>query len=499
MSRPLILAIDQGTSSTKVLVVDDTGAVRSRGQAPVGEATPHPGWVEQDPEAIWASVKAAVAAAVPPAMAPAVVGIGLSTQRESCVVWDRRTGAPLAPLLSWQDQRTAPICAAIAAAGHGEMIRARTGLPLDPMFSAAKAKWLLDSIDPSRERARRGDFVVGTIDSFLLSRFGGEPVVEAGNASRMQLVDVASVRFEPELLALFDIPAAVLPRLVSSVGPFPTVRGLEPLPDGLPVLAVLADSHAALFAHGAFGPGPVKATQGTGSSVMGLLGAEGATVPLHPGVCRTIAWWTDRPALAFEGNIRSAGSTLLWVASLLGVDADELARLAASVTDAGNVHVVPGFNGLGAPWWDSSAVALLSGMTLGSSRNVVARAALDSIAHQIADVVEAVRASGVPADRLMVDGGPTRNDQLMQFEADLMGVPVLRTETTELSALGAAHLAGLEAGLFSRADLEGLDRGEQTFRPTMAVEQRKACRDAWRLALRRARLRADHTTADRPI
>jgi glycerol kinase len=490
MSASLILAIDQGTSSTKVLVVDATGAVLATGQAPVGQATPQPGWVEQDPDEIWASVKAAVAAAVTPEMAPRIVGVGLSTQRESCVAWDRRTGAPLSPLLSWQDQRTAPICAAIREAGEADAIRQKTGLPLDPMFSAAKAMWILDRIDPTRERARRGEIVLGTIDAFLLSRLEGEPLVEAGNASRMQLVDVASARFDDDLLALFDVPAAALPAIVPSIGPFPSVRGLPPLRDGTPVLAVLADSHAALFAHGAFKPGPVKATQGTGSSVMGLLGPKGSGGHLHPGMCKTIAWWIDGPTLAFEGNIRSAGSTLLWAAELLGIDAGELARLASTVEDAGNVHLVPGFNGLGAPWWDSSAVGLLSGVTLGSGRSVVARAALDSIAHQIADVVDAVRESGVPVDRLMVDGGPTRNDQLVQFEADLVGVPVLRTQTSELSALGAAHLAGLRAGLFSPAFLEALDRGERTFKPVFGRERRAACRQGWALALRRARLTA---------
>jgi glycerol kinase len=488
MTSSLILAIDQGTSSTKVLVIDEAGAVRSRGQAPVGQTTPHPGWVEQDPEEIWASVRRAVAEAVTPDLAPFIAGVGLSTQRESCLAWDRRTGVALSPLLSWQDQRTASICDAVRLAGHGDLIRRKTGLPLDPMFSATKAKWILDGIDPSRERARAGEIVVGTIDAFLLSRFGGEPVVEAGNASRMQLVDVQAGRFDEHLLDLFAVPPAALPALVPSIGPFPAVKGLAPLRDGTPILAVLADSHAALFAHGAFGPGPVKATQGTGSSVMGLLGPDGVTAGLHHGICHTIAWWTDAPTLAFEGNIRSAGSTLLWAAEILGVDAAEFVRLAATVADAGNVHLVPGFNGLAAPWWDSSAVGLLSGVSLGSGRSVIARAALDSIAHQIADVVDAVRESGVLVDRLMVDGGPTRNDQLVQFEADMVGVSVFRTETSELSALGAAHLAGVGAGLYSFDGLGKLDRGGRTFKPSLPAEKRTAAREAWRLAVHRARL-----------
>ncbi|MEZ0167147.1 FGGY family carbohydrate kinase [Microvirga sp. TS319] len=490
MASPLILAIDQGTSSTKVLLVDRAGVIRARGQASIGQATPNPGWVEQDPSEIWDSVRRAVAETVTPEVAAHIVGVGLSTQRESCVVWDRRTGEPLSPVLSWQDQRTALLCEAIRGAGQSQQIRRTTGLPLDPMFSAAKAKWILDRIDPDRARARRGELVVGTIDAFLLSRLGGEPLIEAGNASRTQLVDVQTCAFDPALLDLFGVPEGALPRIVPSTGPFPTVANLLPLLDGTPVLSVLADSHSALFAHGAFEPGPVKATQGTGSSVMGLLGPVVAANPdrLHAGICRTIAWWVDVPALAFEGNIRSAGSTLVWAADLLGIDPAGLARLAAATPSAGNVHLVPGFNGLGAPWWDSAAVGCLSGVTLGSGRGVVARAALDSIAHQIADVIDAVRDSGVPVSGLMVDGGPTRNEQLVQFEADMVGLPVFRTETAELSALGTAHLAGLQAGLFSLSDLAGLERPGRTFMPAQSEADRRSARAAWLGAVRRARL-----------
>ena len=265
-----------------------------------------------------------------------VVSVGLSTQRESCVIWDRRTGEALTPVLSWQDQRTEAICAALRAAGHGATIRRRSGLPLDPMFSAAKARWLLDRLPQGQARAKAGDICIGTIDAFLLSRFGGEAVVEAGNASRTQLFDVVGARWDEELLSIFDVPVNALPRVVTSTGPFPKARDLRPLRDGTPVGAVLADSHSALFAHGAFGPGPVKATQGTGSSIMGLVdrsavrdGDAGA-----PGVCLTLAWQLDAPMLAYEGNIRSAGSTLIWAAELLGISTKELAELAASAPDS---------------------------------------------------------------------------------------------------------------------------------------------------------------------
>jgi glycerol kinase len=489
MSGPLLLAIDQGTSSTKCLVVDDRAEVVGRAQAPVSLATPQPGWVDQDADEIWASVRTAVSEALDAATAKRVVSVGLSTQRESCVIWDRRSGKALTPVLSWQDQRTESVCQALRGAGHGAVILRKSGLPLDPMFSAAKARWLLDRLPSGQAHAETGELCIGTIDAFLLSRFGGEPLVEAGNASRTQVFNVAKAEWDEELLSIFGIPAAAMPRVVTSTGPFPAVRGLAPLPDGVPVGAVMADSHSALFAHGAFEPGPVKATHGTGSSVMGLLdrAATRDGEALGPGVCLTLAWQIDEPVLAFEGNIRSAGSTLIWAAELLGVDTQELARLAATAPDSRGVYLVPAFGGLGAPWWDASAVGIVSGVTFGVTRAPLARAALDSIAHQIADVIDAVRTSGAPVDRLLVDGGPTRNDQLMQFEADMVAVPVERTGVAELSAMGVACLAGVSAGLFTLEGLRRLERGGQAFKPSLAPKERLRERGAWARAVARSR------------
>ena len=379
MSGPLVLAIDQGTSSTKALVVDGRGEVVGHAQAPVSLATPEPGWVQQDGEEMWASVRRAASEALDSETAKRVASVGLSTQRESCVIWDRRTGEALTPVLSWQDQRTEGVCAALRAAGHGATIRRRSGLPLDPMFSAAKARWLLDRLPQGQARAKAGEICVGTIDAFLLSRFGGEAVVEAGNASRTQLFDVVGANWDEDLLAIFDIPGAALPRVVASTGPFPKARRLGPVADGTPVGAVLADSHSALFAHGALAPGRVKATQGTGSSVMGLVdndavrdGNAGA-----PGVCLTLAWRLDEPMLAYEGNIRSAGSTLIWAAELLGISTNELAELAATAPDSRGVQLVPAFGGLGAPWWDANASATATGFSFGAARAPFARAALE--------------------------------------------------------------------------------------------------------------------------
>jgi len=489
MASSLILAIDQGTSSTKALLVDARGEVVGRAQAPVSLATPEPGWVEQDANEIWASVQRAASEALDPETAKRVVSVGLSTQRESCVIWERRTGEALTPVLSWQDQRTEATCAALRGAGHGAAIRRRSGLPLDPMFSAAKARWLLDRLPHGQARAKAGDICIGTIDGFLMSRFGGEAVVEAGNASRTQLFDVVGCEWDDDLLEIFEVPRAALPRVVASTGPFPKARGLAPLADGAPVGAVLADSHSALFAHGAFTPGPVKATQGTGSSVMGLVdrtavvdGDAGA-----PGLCLTLAWRLDEPMLAYEGNIRSAGSTLVWAAELLGISTEELAELASTAADSRGVSLVPAFGGLGAPWWDANASATATGFSFGVTRAPFARAALDSIAHQIADVVDAFRASGAPVARLLVDGGPTRNDQLMQFEADMADLPVHRTPIAELSALGVAHLAGVTAGLFTMERLKQLDRRTECFAPRAAAQKRFKARRDWTQAVARAR------------
>jgi len=487
VSGPLILAIDQGTSSTKCLLVDGSGAVVAKGAAPVGERHPRPGWVEQDPQEIWASAQAAARACLQGQDPRAVAAVGLSTQRESLVMWDRRTGEPVSPVISWQDQRTGAVCEALRSerAEAEALVRERSGLPLDPMFSAAKATWLLDQIDPSRTRAKAGEIRLGTIDSWLLSRLGGgEHLIEAGNASRTQLLDVRRCAWDEELLSLFNVPREALPRIVSSTGPFPAARGLDPLPDGAPVRAVMGDSHSALFAHGAFAPGQIKATYGTGSSVMGLVDRPDA---LGTGVCLTIAWSIEgRPALAAEGNIRAAGSTLRWVAEVLGVSLEELAELAAASRSEG-VSLVPGFNGLGAPWWDRDAVGLLAGLSLGTSRGAIARAALESIAHQVADVVEAVDRGVGEVRELFADGGPTRNTALMQLQADLAGRPVLRSHTAELSALGCAHLAGLGAGVWSWDALKALPRERDRLESAGSPDDRAMRRRAWRRAVARAR------------
>ena len=487
MARPLILAVDQGTSATKCALVDESGAIVARGRAPLGEQHPRPGWVEQDADEIWSSVRRAVAACLDGQDPRRVAGVGFSTQRESLVIWDRRTGEPLAPVISWQDQRTASVCDAMRSDAAERLVRERSGLPLDPMFSAAKATWLLDHYDADRARARSGEICLGTADSWLLSRLSGEHLIEAGNASRTQLLDVRRAAWDESLLDLFGVPTAALPRVAASNGPFPAARGLAPLPDGVPLLAVMGDSHAALFAHGAaFEPGRVKATYGTGSSVMGLVSDPGG---LSPGLCLTIAWQVAaEPALAAEGNIRSAGSALVWMAALLDMSVEALVDLGARSESRGTV-LVPGFGGLGAPWWDRRAVGLLSDLTLGTGRAELARAGLDAIVQQVADVADAIAASA-PVQELRADGGPSGNDALMRMQADALGLPVARARDAELSALGAAHLAGLEAGIWSWDELRRLPRPCDRFEPAAEAEPRRAARRHWQNAVARAMGRA---------
>ncbi|MGN9810202.1 FGGY family carbohydrate kinase [Micromonospora sp. BQ11] len=473
----LVLAIDQGTSGSKAILVRGDGTVVARGSHAIRRTHPAPGWVEQSADEVWASVVKAVDACLTGLNPRVVAAVGVSNQRESLLLWDRATGDAASPILSWQDQRTAARCAELTAQGHGDLVRDRTGLPLDPMFSAAKGEWLLDHVDPDRRRARAGELCLGTIDSWLLSRFGGDHLVEVGNAARTQLCNIHTTDWDPDLLTLFRIPEQVMPRVVPSTGPFPAVTGLAPLPSGVPVTAVLADSHAALFAYGGTGTGHVKATYGTGSSVMGLCTPDD---PVGTTLCRTVAWATDRVHYAVEGNIRSSGSTLSWLADLVGRTPQELADLAATADSAG-VHLVPAFSGLGAPWWDAQARASITGLTFGAALPQLARAALESVAFQIEDVVAEVDAAAGHVETVLADGGASRNAGLMQLQADISGRRVRRSGVPDLSALGVALLAGSAVGHPAVGDATA-DAGED-FHPTTTRAERHARTTAWHAAV----------------
>lgn len=481
---PAVLAVDQGTSATKAVLVDSSGAIVASGSASLAQSHPRPGWAEQDPDALWTSVQSAVAACLAERPQARVRAVGLSTQRESTLLWERSSGTPLDAVLSWQDARGADVCAALRADGHDEQVRARSGLPIDPMWSASKATWLLDRHDPDRARSRRGELCVGTVDSWLLWRLGAGHVVEAGNASRTQLLDLGAAAWDPWLCERYRVPVEALARVVPSGGHIADAGALHPALDGVSVSGVMGDSHAALFAHGAWTPGGVKATYGTGSSVMGV--TERSAVG-SAGICRSIAWQIDDPVHAVEGNIRSSGATLAWLARVLGTSSEELASRAA--TDTGGVHLVPAFGGLGAPWWDDDAVAVVAGMDFGTGPEHLARAALESIAHQIEDVVADVEAEVGPVATLLADGKPTANPVLMQLQADTSGRTVQRAVATDLSALGAAHLAGLSAGVWSASELLGLPRDAQTFQPNVSAAARQRERAGWLAAVARSRLR----------
>lgn len=495
-AREAVIAVDQGTSSTKAVAVDAAGIVLASERVPVGQGHPRPGCVEQDGEELATSVVTALqrtcAALEDRGVRPAA--IGLSTQRESALVWDRATGRPVGPMLGWQDRRTAAAARAIAAdRAAAQRVQQVTGLPLDPMFSALKVSWLLDAVDPDRSRSRAGALAVGTVDAWLVARLTGEHRIEAGNASRTQVLDVATATWDEDLLDLFRIPAAVLPRVVASDEPTRAVA--VPGVPAIRVTGVLGDSHAALYGHGIREPGAVKVTLGTGSSVMGL-----GDVPAGA-LARTIAWATGpggRPVLAFEGNILSAGSTFVWLAGILGVDPGEVVRLgldaAAASPTTSCVDLVPAVAGLGAPWWDDRAQAVISGFDLGTDRSTLALAAVDALPLQVEDVLAAAdAATGRRIGSVHVDGGPASDDRLVQRLADLTGRTVVRPAATGLSALGAAALAGRAAGLW-----DDLPAGTTaTFAPALDPGVAASRRDRWRQAVARARLRPRPSEEDR--
>ncbi|WBU37919.1 FGGY family carbohydrate kinase [Homoserinibacter sp. YIM 151385] len=482
---PLLIAVDQGTSATKAVAVARDGSIVADASVPLAQQHPASGWVEQDPLEIAQSVVDAVERVLAQIDPARVAGLGLSSQRESALAWDLETGDPLGAMLGWQDRRTAATARGLLDAGHGERVRQITGLPIDPMFSALKLAWLLDRHDPDRTRSRAGRLAVGTVDAWLLWRLTGEHRIEAGNASRTQLLDLATADWSDELLELFGIPREVLPAVVASDAPSAPVRGIAGLPDGTRIHAVLGDSHAALYGHGVRAPGAVKTTYGTGSSVMGLL-PEGADA--GRGLARTLAWQIDGEArTAFEGNILATGATLVWLARLLGSTPAQVMELAAAA-EPGELDLVPAFAGLGAPWWDEDARAVLVGFDLGAGAGQIARAAAESIVLQVEDVLEAADAAvGTRIELVLADGGPSANPWLMQLQADLGGRVVRPSAAAELSALGAAHLAGRAVGIWSDAELAALPRSRAEVAPQLDRASVAARRSRWLDAVARAR------------
>jgi glycerol kinase len=490
MPADLILAIDQGTSNTKAVLVDSDGAVIRRSSHPVGISYPAPGWVEQDANEIVASA-AKASAEVLAGEHRAVAAIGISNQRESILAWHAVTGEALSPAITWQCRRTAAFCEELKASGAEPEIIAKTGLPIDPLFPSSKARWLLEFLRKERPSVDRADIRLGTIDSWLLWRLTGGKIhaCDASNASRTQLFNIREGAWDGELLALFDVPRSALPEVKSSNALFGIARD-EPFA-GLVISGMIGDSHAALFAHGATEPGKVKATYGTGSSIMTPLSR-----PIAPkdGITTTIAWSLGGKATyAFEGNIAVSASSFPWAAKLmgLGADASRIAELATSVPGTDGVYFVPALTGLGAPYWDSAARGLVSGLTFNTGQAQLARAVMESVPYQVHDVFAAMaRQAGHPLTELLVDGGASNNDWLMQFQADILGLPVIRSGVPEASAQGAALIAGLGIGLWpDLAAISTLPREHKTVSPAMAAEERAARLKGWHDAIARTRLR----------
>ncbi len=478
MDNALVLAIDQGTTNTKALLVDRSGAVIASASRPMTVDYPQPGWAEQSADAIWVAVKAVVDELAVHSRARDVVAVSVSNQRESIVVWDASTGKPLAPCIIWQCRRTASTCEALITAGHGDFVEARTGLGINPLFPASKIGWILDRIPDGRARAATGAIRAGTIDSWLLWNFTGGAVhaTDHSNASRTQLFDTEKLVWSDELCELFGVPKAMLADVKSSDSRFgETSADMTALPAGIPVHGMMGDSHAALFGHGVREPGTVKATYGTGTSLMSLVPKR---VRSRHGLSGTIAWSLgDRVWHALEGNISVSGQTVAFMASLLGLkDAAAIADLAMTVPSSNGVTFIPALVGLGAPHWRNDVRGEISGLALGTQPAHLARAAVEAVAFQVGDVFAAMEADiGAPLSALSVDGGASRNDFLMQFQADILDRPLRRGKFPEVSALGAASVAFHGLGLA----MKDSDEGQTLFAPIMPAEAREAHLAGW--------------------
>jgi glycerol kinase len=486
--KGVILALDQGTTSSRAMAIGLDGRVIASAQEEFAQIFPRSGWVEHDPEAIWRSQRRTAEQTLARLEPGSVIAIGLTNQRETVVVWDRRTGEAIHNAIVWQDRRTAPQTQALAAAGHEPLVSARTGLVLDPYFSASKIAWILDTVPGARDRAGRGELAAGTIDSFLIWRLTGGRVhaTDATNASRTSLYDIGRGVWDEELCGLFNVPLSLLPEVRDSADDYGRSDIFGP---DLPIRGVAGDQQAALVGQAGFSRGDVKSTYGTGAFLVLNTGPERMVSPSR--LLATIAYRIrGRTTYALEGSILSAGSTIQWLRDELKIirDGAHAGELAASIPDTAGVHLVPAFTGLGAPHWDSEARGAILGLQRGSSIAHIARAALESAAFQTAELLEAMARDGVEPRSLRVDGGMARNDWLMQFMADMLGISVVRPRTVETTVLGAAILAALGAGEFSSleeaASLWALDRA---FSPLMAACERDARLAAWKAAIARVR------------
>jgi glycerol kinase len=495
MSRKFILALDQGTTSSRALVFDRHGKIHGAARQEFPQHFPRPGWVEHDPADLWESTRRTALAAVAEANLTArdIAAVGITNQRETTLLWDRRTGRPLARAIVWQDRRTADRCVRLRRSGREPMFRRRTGLLLDPYFSGTKLAWLLDSIPGARRRAERGELAFGTVDTWLLWKLtdGAVHATDVSNASRTLLLNLRTGDWDDELLKALRIPRAVLPEVRSSSEVYGTIETIPAL-RGVPIAGMAGDQQAALFGQACFRPGMAKNTYGTGCFLL-LLTGKRPVVSRHK-LLTTIAWriGPDAPLeYALEGSVFIGGAVVQWLRDGLGLIAESTAieALASRSPDNGGVYFVPAFTGLGAPHWDPEARGLIIGLTRGTTSAHLARAAVESIAYQTADLIAAMQAdAGFKLRELRVDGGATVNNALMQFQSDLLRVSTVRPRTIETTALGAAYLAGLAVGFWSsQAEIAALWSADRTFRPKANPRDISRLRSNWERAVTRAK------------
>ncbi|MBI4889371.1 MAG: glycerol kinase GlpK [Acidobacteria bacterium] len=488
-----LLALDQGTTSSRAIVFDEGGTMASVAQKEFTQIFPQAGWVEHSPGEIWETQIAVAAEALSLAglQAGQVAGIGITNQRETVVVWDRKSGRPVYNAIVWQDRRTAGFCDELKRAGAEDEVRTRTGLVLDPYFSGTKIRWILDNVAGVRERAERGELACGTVDTWLMWNLTGGAVhaTDPSNASRTLLYNIQTRQWDEEMLRLLGVPRALLPVVRPSSGSF-GIASHGVFSAGVPIAGVAGDQQAALFGQACYTPGLTKNTYGTGCFM--LMQTGGQPVESRNKLLTTVAWETGgRCEYALEGSVFIGGAVVQWLRDGLGFvkSAAEIEPLAASVPDSHGVLLVPAFAGLGAPHWDAYARGAMLGLTRGVTSAHIARAALESIGFQVADLVAAMEAdSGIGLEELRVDGGASQNNLLMQFQADLLGVPVVRAAVTETTALGAAYLAGLATGVYADRDVIAAKwKVGRRFEPAMSREQAAAMRWKWAKAVERAK------------
>jgi glycerol kinase len=490
---PYILALDQGTTSSRAILFDHDGAIRTVAQKEFRQIFPNAGWVEHDPAEIWESQIGVAAEALRKAQVRPgeLAAIGITNQRETTIVWDRETGAPVYNAIVWQDRRTAGYCERLKAEGAGETIQAKTGLLIDAYFSASKIRWILDNVPGAQARAEAGKLAFGTIDSWLVWKLtgGAKHVTDVSNASRTMLLNIHTLTWDEELLRLFGIPSIMLPDVRSSSEVYGIVA--ESIGIGNPPIAGIAgDQQAALFGQMCRQPGMSKNTYGTGCFLLQNIGVTPTRSSQQ--LVTTVAWQIrGRTEYAREGSVFIGGAVVQWIRDGLGLirTAGEVETLASSVADNGGVYLVPAFAGLGAPHWDPYARGALVGITRGVSAGHIARAALESIAYQVADLLDAMSSdAGIPLAELRVDGGAATNNMLMQFQADLLGVPVVRPAVTETTALGAAYLAGIAVGYWKSIDeVSGQWKVDRRFEPAMSRAAAATLRARWNDALGRSK------------